>query len=168
MIAALNVLKKHSQEVHKLNVAAFKLMLLADQLAEDKALISLMKKYEKDGQWEYVDVVAVISTNARTLGAKRAEVFYDALLEYGAKFKDKKGQYVVAHEMTVSDTDGGVVPKKADYPGWRILKAVNKLAPVAKKPAVNVPSRPEDKKPTRGRRGRGRDRDTNSRRRSNQ
>ncbi len=130
----------YNEQVCDLEKTLFRLMVLADQPNEDRSLVLLMADLERKGQWNYADALAAITAQAAKMPQQRAASYYNPLLRLGSPLRYVKRKYRDYTSMKAEHGKNSTFTEQDDYPGVRLLSAVNALANQAKLPAVKAPT----------------------------
>ncbi len=132
----------HNAESAELTRMTAKLMLYAGEPSYDGQVVDLLVQEEHDGHQSFVEILEAIRKEAPRLDLRRAQTYYTGLQKLGVQYRMAKKAYCdyTRPVLQASDNSGYGNPK-VEYPGILILNTVNQLAPIARNPAMVVPSK---------------------------
>jgi hypothetical protein len=147
----------HNKEAWKLEVAYFRMCIVAGDAAKDKDVMKYLLDKEQhrygkdtpasggnpavratcDGRWEIP--VYAIKTEVKSLSKERAKYYYDQLKKIGMEWEWDVRNYFRWDEPTTSRTENSKYEPKPVHLGHYLPEIVNLLAPVAAD-AANAPA----------------------------
>ncbi len=146
-VAKEKIIAKHNQMIHTLEMRTYKLMLFAKSPEEDKLLSEWLIEAEKQRFANFLTIVDSMAADARRMSKERAEQIYEIVRPYGVEVKmQKKTAYVDRGRATIRPDDVSTYEVRQEYPGIKILSALNRIATAARTPALKVPKEKEIEK----------------------
>jgi hypothetical protein len=124
----------------------FTLMMKAQNVDLDRDLITLLKNYERQNKWTFIDVVNVLEDHASQCVKSRAEYFFRELERFAESKKYHQTKLVKLGEMKVMPAENSHFPTQSVYIGVRLFEAANKFAEQAGKDKVKYPDEKDVKK----------------------
>ena len=141
------VIAKHNQMVAILEVRTFKLMLLAKSPEEDELLCQWLVNAEKQRSAIFLILVEGLAADARHMSKERAENVYKLLRPCGVEVKmQQKTGYVDRGRAKIRPDDASTYDVRREYPGIKLLAALNRIATASRMPALKVPKDKDIKK----------------------
>lgn len=132
-------IKLWNEEVHAFKLIVYELIIFAEDAKEDRELLVMLKAGETAQLYAFIDICETVKKHVRSLDRARAQAYHKGFASLGAQLRAKKGRYMRHFEFRVMGNK--LQPFwEDDYPGIRLLKTTNLLAPQAGRSAVVVPT----------------------------
>ena len=146
-VAKEKIIAKHNEMIYTLEMRTYKLMLFAKSPEEDKLLSEWLIEAEKQRSANFLTIIESMAADARRMSKERAEQIYKIVRPYGVEVKmQKKTAYVDRGRCTIRPDDVSTYEVRQEYPGIKILSALNRIATAARTPALKVPKEKEIEK----------------------
>ena len=146
-VAAEKDIARRNQMLYLLEKRTFLLMLRAKKSEEDKILAESLLREEKQRSAIFLTLIDAMAGDARHMSKERAEPIYNILRPGGIEVKmQKKTAYVDRGRAQIRERDVSTYETVKEYPGIKILRALNRIATAARTPALKVPKPKEVEK----------------------